>query len=177
MRTDLTAGFLFAYNRDTKRSDFLNGETSRALILDLKTSKSVLEYPLKEGEIRVGDGMDQYLHLISQYTASLNYDDVPPSTIRAVKHKFIDSMGCALGAYFWEPCEIARRLCLPVESRLAARVIGSLVRTTPDMAAFANGTMVRTMDYNDCCRLKNGVHPSDTISAVLAAAEAVHGDG
>lgn len=121
--------------------------------------------------------MDKSLELISDYTVSLSYDDLPASAVRAVKHKFIDSMGCALGAYLWEPCKIARRLCFPTESPLTARVIGSLVRTTPEMAAFANSTMVRTLDFNDSYRVKGVAHVSDTIPAVLAMGEAVHANG
>src|SRR5204863_7196852 len=40
-------------------------------------------------------------------------------------------------------------------------------KSSPDLAAFANGVMIRYLDYN----------PSDVISAVLAATEAGHGDG
>ena len=46
--------------------------------------------------------------------------------------------------------------------------------TTPDMAAFVNGTMVRYLDFNDSYNGKDIAHPSDNIAPVLAAAEA-HG--
>lgn len=121
--------------------------------------------------------MDRSLQLVSEYTASLSYEDLPASTIRAVKHKLIDSIGCALCAYLWEPSKISRRLCYPAQGPLTARVIGSLQRTTLDMAAFANGTMIRAAEFNDTYRFKGAAHPSDALAAVLAAAEAIHSDG
>jgi len=121
--------------------------------------------------------MDKSLELISNYGASLVYKDLPASTVRAVKHRLIDSIGCAMCAFLWEPSKLVRRLCFPTESPLTARVFGSLIRTTPEMAAFANSTMVRTADWNDSYRIKRAAHVSDAIPAVLAAAEAVHADG
>lgn len=121
--------------------------------------------------------MDKSLELISSYSASLSYDDLPASAVRAAKHRLIDSTGCALCTYLWEPCKLVRSLCFPTESPLTARVFGSLARTTPEMAAFANSTMVRTADWNDSYRIKRAAHVSDAIPAVLAAAEAVHADG
>ncbi|MFH1934114.1 MAG: MmgE/PrpD family protein [Pseudomonadota bacterium] len=121
--------------------------------------------------------MDKTLELISGYAASLSYEDLPDSAIRAAKHRIIDSLGCALGAYHAEPCKIARRLCYPTGCLLTARVIGSLKKTTPEMAAFANSIMVRYLDFNDSYRAKDGGHPSDAIPAVLAVAEAVQADG
>ena len=121
--------------------------------------------------------MDNYLKLLSEYTANLEYSDFPESTILAVKHRVIDSLGCALGAYFAEPCKIARRLCFSTDSPLTARVVGSLSRTSPEMAAFANTIMVRYLDFNDAYRMKDAGHPSDAIPAILAIGEAIHAEG
>lgn len=121
--------------------------------------------------------MDKRLERISSYAAALSYEDLPASTVQSVKQKFIDTMGCALCAYLWEPCKLVRNLCFPMESGLTARVIGSLQRTTPEMAAFAGSTMGRAADFNDSYRIKRATHTSDAIPAVLAMAEALHADG
>ncbi|MFH1933051.1 MAG: MmgE/PrpD family protein [Pseudomonadota bacterium] len=121
--------------------------------------------------------MDNYLKLLSEYTANLEFSDFNESTILAVKHRVIDSLGCALGAYFAEPCKIARRLCFSTDSPLTARVVGSLSRTSPEMAAFANTIMVRYLDFNDAYRMKDAGHPSDAIPAILAIGEAIHAEG
>ena len=47
----------------------------------------------------------------------------------------------------------------------------------PDWAAFANGCLVRYLDYNDTYLSKEPAHPSDNIPAAWAAAESVGADG
>ncbi len=121
--------------------------------------------------------MDRSLEYISDYGASLSYDGLTGEAVHAVKQRLLDSIGCALGAYTAEPCKMVRRLCFPTGSPLTARVMGSLAGTSPEMAAFANATMVRYLDFNDAYRVKDAGHPSDVISAVLAMGEAVHADG
>jgi len=121
--------------------------------------------------------MDKRLERIGSYAAALSYEDLPASTVRSVKQRFIDTIGCVFCAYLWEPCKLVRNLCFPVESGLTARVIGSLQRTTPEMAAFAGSTMGRAADFNDSYLIKRPTHTSDGIPAVLAMAEALHSGG
>jgi 2-methylcitrate dehydratase len=64
-----------------------------------------------------------------------------------------------------------------VQSRTPATVMVGGQQTSPDMAAFANGVMTRYLDYNDYCYTHGRGHPSDTVAPVLAAVEAVRGDG
>jgi 2-methylcitrate dehydratase len=47
------------------------------------------------------------------------------------------------------------------------------IRTSPDLAVFANGVMIRYLDFNDAfVSLTHGAgHPSDTIAALLTSAE------
>src|SRR5205085_6872656 len=54
----------------------------------------------------------------------------------------------------------------------SSTVIGTRQRTTPDLAAFANGAAVRYLDFNDTYVGRFAVHPSDNIAACLAVAEA-----
>ena len=121
--------------------------------------------------------MDKSLERLGSYAAALSYEDLPASTIHHAKQKFIDTIGCALCPYLWDSSKLVRSLCFPMESGLTARVLGSLQRTTPEMAAFANSTNVRTADFNDSYRIKRATHTSDGIPAVLAMAEALHADG
>jgi 2-methylcitrate dehydratase len=60
---------------------------------------------------------------------------------------------------------------------MPATLLGTTIRTTPEMAAFVNGIMVRYLDFNDDYINKDGPHPSDNIPAILAIAEALHTDG
>jgi 2-methylcitrate dehydratase len=51
------------------------------------------------------------------------------------------------------------------------------MKTSPEMATFVNGIMVRYLDFNDDYLNKDGPHPSDNISAIMAICEALHADG
>ncbi|MBK7472099.1 MAG: MmgE/PrpD family protein [Betaproteobacteria bacterium] len=59
-----------------------------------------------------------------------------------------------------------------------ATLWGTADKTSPEMAAFCNGVMVRVQDYNDTYFVStDGAHPSDMIPALFAVAEAVRADG
>lgn len=105
------------------------------------------------------------------YALSLRYEDLPEETVRQAKRRLMDTVGGAIGAFAAHPARIARRLAQPVAGGPSARVWGSLVTTTPEAAAFANGTMLRFLDINDTYRTKDGSHPSDNLGGVMAVAE------
>ena len=93
------------------------------------------------------------------------------------KRVIIDTLGCAPGGYSSEPSKIARSLA-EVTCAHPATVIGSGQKTTPDLATFANGVMIRYLDYNDIVMSKyGGGHHSDDIAAVLSPAEVAQGSG
>src|SRR5262249_16700709 len=56
-------------------------------------------------------------------------------------------------------------------------LFGTEFRVSPDWAAFANGCLVRYLDYNDTYLSKEPAHPSDNIPAALAVADAVQANG
>ena len=64
-----------------------------------------------------------------------------------------------------------------VSSQQPATVLGSGQHTSLDLATFANGVMMRYLDFNDGYTSKESGHPSDAIAAVLSPAEVVHGHG
>ena len=121
--------------------------------------------------------MDSTADYISSYAAELAYTDLNPKALHAVKRSLIDSLGCALGAFAAEPVKIARRLASRTSSTTPATLFGTHIKTTPEMATFVNGIMVRYLDFSDDYINNDGPHPSDNIPAVLAIAEAMHADG
>jgi 2-methylcitrate dehydratase len=115
---------------------------------------------------------------LSDYASALHPRDLPAEVIKQTKRLIIDTIGCAIGAYTSEPSKIARDLASAFGSgRQHATIIGSGQTTSPDLAAFVNGVMIRYLDYNDGYTSKVSGHPSDNISAVLASAEAAGADG
>src|SRR5262249_56753987 len=107
---------------------------------------------------------------LAAYAHGLRYDDLDAATIERVKTHVIDTMGCGIGALDERAVRICRELALSVAG--PATIIGTHRRTTPDLAAFANGAATRYLDFNDTYVGRVAVHPSDNIAAALAVAEA-----
>lgn len=115
---------------------------------------------------------------LARWTSSLKYGDLTPEAIHETKRRFIDSLGTALGAYKSAPATIARQTALALPfPKGGSVVVGTKHRTTPDMAAFANGAHIRYLDYNDTYLSKEPAHPSDNIAATLAVAQAANRSG
>ena len=113
---------------------------------------------------------------LSDYASSLRYDDLPDEIVHQAKRMIIDTLGCALGGYSSEPARIAREIASTVTSSQPATVLVSGQTTSPDLATFANGVMVRYLDFNDGYTSKESGHPSDSIAATITGAE-VGGSG
>jgi 2-methylcitrate dehydratase len=107
----------------------------------------------------------------------LCYDDLPGEVVHEVKRRLVDSLGCAFGAWNAPPCRIARDHVQSASDVHGATVWGTSHKTLPDLAAFANGALVRYLDFNDTYLSKEPAHPSDNIAAVMAAGEAARASG
>ncbi len=114
---------------------------------------------------------------LADYVHRLSYRDFPQAVVHETKRRVLDSLGCAFGAWRAEPCRIARRVAESVKVLGGATLWGTGRKTTPDLAAFANGAMVRYLDFNDTYLSKEPAHPSDNLSAVLAVGEVVGASG
>ena len=109
---------------------------------------------------------------MARWADELKYGDLPDKTIHEVKRRVIDSIGTCLGAYRSRPAKIARAKARAVsDPPPAATVWGTTHHTAPDLAAFANGAMVRYLDYNDTYLSLEPAHPSDNIPAAVAVAQ------
>lgn len=114
---------------------------------------------------------------LAEWTAGVEFDQLSAATVHEVKRRVLDSFGCAYGAYDSEVANIGRKVALATESRPGASVIGMGHSALPALAAFANGAMVRYLDYNDTYLSLEPAHPSDNIPACFAAAEAAGSSG
>ncbi|GJM24797.1 MAG: propanediol utilization protein [Phycisphaerae bacterium] len=109
---------------------------------------------------------------IAKWVHELSYDQLPDKTIHEVKRRILDSIGTCLGAYHSRPAKVARATAMAVCDSRAGIVWGTTHSSMPSLAAFANGTMVRYLDYNDTYLSLEPAHPSDNISAAVAVAQA-----
>ena len=108
---------------------------------------------------------------IAGYAAGLDSARIPEAASRAMQSRLVDALGCALGALDAPPCVAARSMAAAATADPGASVIGLPEPSTPESAAFANGCLVRYLDFNDTYHTEGGGHPSDMVGAVLAAAE------
>ena len=108
---------------------------------------------------------------LGAYAADLQYEDLPPEVIHQAKRMIVDSIGCALGGYDSEPTRIALAQAATIISTEPATILCTGQQTSPDLAVFANGVMLRYLDFNDGYIGREAGHPSDSIAALLSAAE------
>lgn len=109
---------------------------------------------------------------LAGYCRTLRYENLPNAVVHEVKRRVLDSIGCAIGAWTSAPCRIARKLAQSVKVSDGSTLWGSGHRTLPDLATFANGGLIRYLDFNDTYLAKEPAHPSDNIAVALSVGEA-----
>lgn len=110
------------------------------------------------------------------FAARARYENLSATTVHETRRHLIDTFASALGA-FDEPVSVmSRAVAARYRSDDQARVWGCDIVTTPELAAFANGVMTRSLDVSDTYLGKSRGHPSDMIPALVAVAELEHAD-
>jgi 2-methylcitrate dehydratase len=107
-----------------------------------------------------------------EFAANLQLGDLSETARTAAKARILSTIAVGLAAFDMEPVRIARKLAQPVAAGPSATIMGSLQTCAPDMAAFVNSAMVRSLDMSDSYVMTAVSHPSDSFPAVLAVAEA-----
>ena len=121
--------------------------------------------------------MSNLAEQLSDYGTSLKYADLPSDVVHLAKRFIIDTIGCALGGYDSEPSKVARAVAGEVTPAHPVTVMGSGQSSSLDLAVFANGVMIRFLDFNDGYTSQESGRPSDSIAAALSATEAAGGSG
>lgn len=119
----------------------------------------------------------QIAERLAHYAVNLRYEDLPQEAVHEAKRRIIDSIACAFGAWRSETAALVRQVATHIHSDYGATIIGTRHKASPDWTAFANGLLIRYLDYNDTYLSKEPAHPSDNLSAVLAVAEAEASSG
>lgn len=121
--------------------------------------------------------MDNTTRAIARFAAELRAEQITPAALHATKRLLVDSFACAVGALDSEPVRIACKLAERTSSMPGATVWGSGRTSSIEAAAFANGVMVRYLDYNDTYMSLEASHPSDMFAAIFAVAQAQQASG
>jgi 2-methylcitrate dehydratase len=122
-----------------------------------------------------GNGpIDQTTRRVVQYVTSFSESNLNDSLLESLNLTMVDSLASLIAGFESEPARICARMARTIRSDLKCTMLGYGITTSPEMAAFGNGCMLRHADYND---LGPGGHVSDIISGILAIGEAVHSTG
>ncbi len=125
--------------------------------------------------------VDTIQQRIAHYSDALTFDALPAQTVHCAKALVIDTLGVLVAGFNFEPCVKLRTFAAASASADGATVLGTRLRTTPDLAAFVNASTARYVEANDVfARYKPGTahgHPSDVIAPLLAVAEHAHASG
>ena len=121
--------------------------------------------------------MDHLTQHLVEFTLNAPDSALDDQVVHEVKRRLIDTFGCAIGAFSDPVCVAVRDMASEYSGPQLATVWGTSCTSSAEMAAFANGVMLRIHDFNDTYFALDGAHPSDIIAPIVAAAEAVHADG
>ena len=114
---------------------------------------------------------------LAEYADGLSYDDLDEDTVETTKARLIDSVACAYAGRDEPPVDNLLRYATRKNGERDASVLVDGSTTTVEHSAFANGALIRYLDWNDTYLSKEPAHPSDNFGAVLAAADAYDASG
>lgn len=111
---------------------------------------------------------------LGSFSARLTHDDIPPDVRERCRMSLLDAIGIMLGAANFAEANGDRRLKSYLDAMAPAgktTALGYGIGTTPQMAAFANGTLMEALDCQDT-NLGIFAHSgTSVIPTVLALAE------
>jgi 2-methylcitrate dehydratase len=128
---------------------------------------------------------DTVVRDFATFATEVTLDDVSERARTAAKRVLVDAVGCALGAQGTEVINALQGIASTATSSRPATLWGTTIQTTPDLAAFVNGSATRCLDFNDDyfgtestnARGDTGPHPSDNLGGVLSAAQVAGASG
>jgi 2-methylcitrate dehydratase len=156
-----------------ERRRFLGQVAAAGLAAGASTFPAISQEMTERRSSAAGNSQVSMADALARYATDLKYEDLPEDIVRTAKRTILDTFGCAFGGYTAGPSQIAIKLASDVNAKRGATVLCNGIKTSPDLAAFANGVMIRYLDFNDAfVSITHGAgHPSDTIAALLAEAE------
>jgi len=110
-------------------------------------------------------------HWLAEGAQAIRFEALGQAVVHEAKRRVLDSIGTALGAWKSRPARVTRAVAREVSFPGGASLLGSRHRTTPDLATFSNGALVRYLDFNDTYLSLEPAHPSDNIPACWAVGQ------
>lgn len=114
---------------------------------------------------------------LGRFAEDSRFETLPDDVVDSVRKRVLDTLGIVIAAAPLKTSRAARRWAESQGGRPQASAVGLPERLPAGLAAFANGVLAHSLDYDDT-HLPSVLHPSATVvPASLAAAEASGADG
>jgi 2-methylcitrate dehydratase PrpD len=114
---------------------------------------------------------------LAAFAAGTEYDALPAEVTESVRRRVLDTLGIALAASARGLADGVRELVADDGGAPRATIVGSEMRVPEAQAAFVNGTLAHSLDFDDT-HLPSVLHPSaSVVPATLAMAEAAARSG
>lgn len=108
---------------------------------------------------------------VAQFAATIRYEDLPSHVAEQIEWRILDFIGVSTAAMRLETSRAAHRWVLAQGGVERATAIGIARPLPAGLAAFANGVLAHSLDFDDT-HMPSVVHPSaSVIPAAIAAAE------
>lgn len=118
----------------------------------------------------VRPNVDKEVQDIADYVHDFKVDS--PVAWETARLCLLDTLGCGLEALKYpQPNAIVKPVVPGTIVPNGTRVPGTDITLDPIRGAFAIGTIIRWLDFNDCWLAAEWGHPSDNLGAILAVAD------
>ncbi|MFF0371636.1 MmgE/PrpD family protein [Micromonospora sp. NPDC005087] len=110
---------------------------------------------------------------LAQFVADARDEGVPEEVDVSVRRRILDTLGVSIAAQRLDTSKAVLDYTVKVGGAAGATVIGRSQKVPASQAAFANGVLAHSLDYDDT-HLPSVLHPSaSVVPAALAVAESV----
>src|SRR5262245_31210655 len=116
-------------------------------------------------------GGKQISRLLAEFIAGFELKNAPPEVIDRARVAFIDTMGVMLAGSREDVAHLAVEMVKLEGASQTASIVGQSLRTSPQLAALANGVAAHAMDYD--FTFLSGQSVSPVIPALLPLAESI----
>jgi 2-methylcitrate dehydratase PrpD len=114
---------------------------------------------------------------LGQFAVDSRFENLPDDVVDSVRKRVLDIVGIMAAAAPLHTSRAARRWAQEQGGRPQAAGVGLAERLPATLAAFSNGVLAHSLDYDDT-HLPSILHPSAcVVPAALAAAQAAGADG
>lgn len=115
--------------------------------------------------------------ILAQFAAGTSFDDLPDDVVTSVGMRVLDTLGIAVAATSLDTSRAAIAWAREQGGAATASAVGVDIGLPPTLAAFVNGVLAHSLDFDDT-HLPSVLHPSaSVIPAALAAAQQHGADG